>query len=202
VFAQYAEYEWKDRDSWMPVERIFELAEVKKGSRVADIGCHEGYLTIHLAKTVGSEGHVYAVDVRQDRLEQLKIHLKDRNLNNVSVILGDYDNPKLPKNQLDAVIIMDTYHEMEDYKTILKHVHKSLKSGGKLIILEKLKKEVRNASRNEQTDAHTIAAKYVRKEIEAANFHSIKEINDLGNWENEDEKPMWLLVAEKPNKRH
>ena len=114
AFAQYAEYDWDERDGWMPVERIFEMAGVEEGIHVADIGCHEGYLTVHLANAVGDGGMVYAVDVREDRLEALKGHLVDRDLLHVEVIQGDYDNPNLPEGKLDLVMIVDTYHEMKD----------------------------------------------------------------------------------------
>ena len=96
------------------------------------------------------EGKVFSVDVREDRLETLDENLKVRNLTNVDIILGDYDNPKLPKNKLDVVVIMDTYHEMVDYMTILGHVHKSLKTGGRIVIIEKLKSRVKGESREEQ----------------------------------------------------
>lgn len=198
-YSQYSENDWTERDTWMPVERIFKLAGIDEGSHVADIGCHEGYLSIHLANKVGNNGRVYAVDVRDDRLDDLKENLKSRDLNNVSVILGDYDNPKLPKETLDVVIIMDTYHEMTDYDIILEHVFKSLKPGGKLIILEKLKERVRNSSRDDQTNAHTLGPKYVKEEMESANFSIAKQVNNLGDWQNDDDKPMWLIVAEKPN---
>ncbi|MBT8272627.1 MAG: class I SAM-dependent methyltransferase [Bacteroidia bacterium] len=196
--CQYAEYEWEDRDRWMPVDRIFKLVGIERGSMVADIGCHEGYLSIHLANRVGNSGKVYAVDVRSDRLDLLKGHIEDREISNVKVIQGDYDDPKLPKGKLDVVIIMDTYHEMTDYEKILEHVHKALKPGGKLLILEKLKKRARNGSRSEQVDAHTLAPKYVKREMKAAQFKIIEEVNDLGYWEEDSDKPMWLLVGQKP----
>lgn len=196
-FAQYSQNDWKERDTWMPLETLFELAEINEGTYVADIGCHEGYLSIHLANLVGNSGQVYAVDVRDDRLNRLKEHLKFRNLNNVSVILGDYDNPKLPEGKLDVVIIMDTYHEMTDYKTILNHVYKSLKPNGKLVIFEKLKSRVKNGSRREQTNAHTLGPKYVKKDLIEENFIITKQLDDLGNWQNDEDKVMWLLVAVK-----
>ncbi|NNF75536.1 MAG: methyltransferase domain-containing protein [Flavobacteriaceae bacterium] len=196
-FGQYAEYDWQERDEWMPVERIFKLAGIENGSQVADIGCHEGYLSIHLANAVGKGGKVYAVDVRRDRLDLLRDHLKTRWIRNVKVILGDYDNPKLPEGQLDVVMIIDTYHEMNDYKDILKHVYKALKPGGRLVILEKMKRRVRSGTRAEQTDAHSLSHKYVRPEMEAAQFIITKEIDDLGDWENDADKPMWLLIGEK-----
>ncbi|NNK88951.1 MAG: class I SAM-dependent methyltransferase [Flavobacteriaceae bacterium] len=196
-YAQYAEHDWEDRDRWMPVEEIFEHAGIGESLHVADIGCHEGYMSIHLANAVGKTGQVYAVDVRSDRLELLSDHLRTREIKNVKVIEGDYDNPYLPEGKLDVVLIIDTYHEMKDHKQILRHVHKALKPGGKLLILEKLKSRVRSGTRQEQTDAHTLAPKYVRKEMKAAKFNILKEVQDLGDWEEDSNKPMWLLLAEK-----
>lgn len=195
--AQYAADDWAERDTWMDVNAIFDEAGIEKGSFVADIGCHEGYLSVHLANRVGDKGQVFAVDVRADRLKVLKENLKDRKLKNVTVIHGDYDNPKLPINALDVVIIMDTYHEMDDYMKILGHVHKSLKSGGKIIIVEKLKSRIKGKSREDQTDAHSIGMKYVRQELTKAGFKELYHNDDLGDWENDEDKVIWMLIAEK-----
>ena len=197
-FSQYTESEWAERDSWMPLELIFELADIKEGMKVADIGCHEGYLSVHLANVVGDKGQVYAVDVRADRLELLTEHLKERKLENVSVILGDYDNPKLPENTLDVVVIMDTYHEITDYMTILSHVKTALKPGGRIVIIEKQKLKVRDQSRKSQTDAHSMTVKYVRKELMRAGFKELVQKSHMGFWEKDTEKVMWMLVATKP----
>ena len=195
--AQYAADDWAERDTWMDVNAIFDEAGIEKGSFVGDIGCHEGYLSIHLANRVGSKGQVFAVDVREDRLEVLEENLKDRNLKNVTVIHGDYDNPKLPIDVLDVVIIMDTYHEMDDYMKILGHVRRSLKSGGKIVIVEKLKTRIKGKSREAQTDAHSLGMKYVRKELARAGFKEVYNNEDLGDWENDEDKVIWMLIAEK-----
>jgi len=196
-FAQYSEYDWSERDTWMNPSDIFEKAGIKKGSFVADIGCHVGYLSVHLAKEVGKGGRVFAVDVREDRLESLKENLKTRALNNVNVVLGDYNNPKLPMETLDAVVIMDTYHEMEDYMTILKHVKVALKSGGRIVIIEKLKSRIKGKSRDIQTDAHSLGSKYVKRELKKVGFKLTYENNDMGDWENDSDKVIWMLVAKK-----
>lgn len=196
-FSQYEENDWEERDTWMDLDTIFNAIGIEKGNYVADIGCHEGYLSVRLAKTVGNKGKVYAVDVRKDRLETLKVIAKDRDLNNIKTIVGDYDNPNLPKAQLDTVIIMDTYHEMTDYMTILDHVKTDLKPGGQIVIIEKLKTRIIGKTRDEQTDAHSLSTKYVKKELESAGFTIRYENNDLGNWENDPDKVIWVLVAKK-----
>ncbi len=194
-YAQYKENDWSERDTWMDVSKIFELSEIESGSVVADVGCHEGYLTIHLAKKVEESGRIYAVDVREDRLRKLDEHLEERKITNVTTVLGDYDDPKLPMQALDAVIVMDTYHEIKDYKTVLTHIKTSLKPQGKIIIIEKLKKHMRNKSRAEQIDAHTLSKHYVKSELQDAGFVISKEIKDFGKWENDSSKTIWIVVG-------
>ncbi|MFD0862010.1 class I SAM-dependent methyltransferase [Sungkyunkwania multivorans] len=196
-YGQYVEDDWTDRDTWMDVENLFEAVGLKPGNQVADIGCHEGYLTIHLAKKVGTTGKVFAVDVRADRLKTLENYLKHHQYSNIRTILGDYDNPKLPRTTLDAVFIVDTYHEMKDYMTILSHVKRSLRPGGRILILEKLKDRIKGKSRAEQTAAHSLAMHYVKQELHEVGFTILKEVDDFGEWENDPTKIMWFLVAVK-----
>jgi ubiquinone/menaquinone biosynthesis C-methylase UbiE len=104
----YRESAWEQRDTWQRPEEIMKKLAIKPGSKVADIGCHEGYFTLKLAKVVGDQGRVYAVDVSRDKIEKLKRHLDNRTITNVNAILGERDNPKLPTGALDAVLIVDT----------------------------------------------------------------------------------------------
>ena len=116
----YTKSAWSDRDKWQRANDLIGLMEIGPGDKVADVGCHEGYMTFKLATKVGRTGEVFAVDVDQNRLDKLKDHLTEAKVNNVSVVKGDYDDPKLPFNFIDAVIIIDTYHEMDDHNEILK----------------------------------------------------------------------------------
>lgn len=196
LVAQYSSDDWEERDTWMNVSKIFEMAQIEKGMHVADVGCHEGYLTVRLSKKVTTEGQVYAVDVEEYRLDALKEHLADRDIGNVKVILGDYDNPKLPLGMLDAVILMDTYHEIEEYLNVLRHIKQALKPNGRLLVLEKLKTHKKGKSREEQARAHTLSAAYVKDELQQVGFEIIKEVKDFGNWQENKEKRMWILVAQ------
>ena len=197
--AQYNSNDWEERDEWMDVDRLMELAGVEKDQHVADIGAHEGYFSMHLSRRVGNRGKVYSVDINERRLEKLNANAKERKLYNITTIKGDYDDPKLPKNSLDVVIIMDTYHEMNDYMTILEHVKESLKPSGRLLILEKLKSHAKNKSRKDQTAAHTLSPHYVKKEMEEAGFKIIEQVKNMGNWENNSTKKIWVLVGVSPD---
>ena len=195
VYAQYSEYDWEERDEWMDIERILELSAIVPGDRVADVGCHEGYLSMHLARAVGPVGQVYAEDISSSRLERLRRHAEDRKLKNITTILGDETDPRLPDGKLDIIFVVDAYHEMAQPKTMLRHFRNALKPGGRIVILEKLKEKVRNKSRKAQTTAHSLSAEYVRKELKEAGFTILKEVRDLGDWEKNPKKKIWLLVA-------
>ncbi|MGW9686261.1 class I SAM-dependent methyltransferase [Flagellimonas sp. 2504JD1-5] len=194
--AQYSKEDWKERDEWMKTETLLELADLSDNDRVADIGCHEGYLSIHLAQKV-KNGRVYAVDVREDRLKTLRENAGDRNLKNIITILGDYDDPKLPERELDMVFVIDTYHEMDSHEKMLRLIRRSLKPGGKIMILEKLKNWVKGKSRADQVSSHSLGPEYVRKELRQAGFTIISEIEDHGPWEREENKQMWVIIAQK-----
>ncbi|NNC70263.1 MAG: methyltransferase domain-containing protein [Flavobacteriaceae bacterium] len=196
--AQYTSYDWNSRDKWMKIDDFFDLVQIEKGLKVADIGCHEGYLTLHLAKRVGANGAVYAVDVNKYRLEKLKKHTIKEKLKNITTVLGDYDNPKLPQNALDIVFVIDSYHEMTSYEKMLKHFYSSLLPNGKLVLLEKIKKHKIGKSRREQTDAHTLSLAYVKKELVEAGFSVEYEVPNFGYWERDKTKQMWILIAKKP----
>ena len=194
-YSQYSENDWKERDSWMNVSKIFELAGVEKGSIIADIGCHEGYLSMHLSEAVGENGKIFSVDVREDRLESLRENLKKRNIKNIQPILGAYDNPNLPENVLDIAFVIDTYHEIKEYARVLEHIKNSLKPNGRIIVLEKLKTRVRGKSRSEQISAHSLSSRYVKKELREAGFEITEEVSDFGNWQNNPDKKMWIVVG-------
>lgn len=193
--AQYDRVDWKERDRWMHLEKLFAYVDLSPGGIVADIGCHEGYLTFHLSKRVGDRGKVYAVDVRRDRLEKLDESLAGQDINNVRTILGDYDNPKLPRNTMDVIFLIDTYHEIDDYEVMLSHIKSALKPNGKLLILEKLKEQHMGKSRTAQAMGHTLAISYVEAELKNAGFTIESKNTNFGTWNYEPEKQMWVLTA-------
>jgi ubiquinone/menaquinone biosynthesis C-methylase UbiE len=191
----YKESAWAERDKWQKPQEIIRLMNIKAGSVVADVGCHEGYMTVKLANAVGHSGKVYAVDVEQHKLDRLKNHLEVRKIANVSLVKGDYDNPKLPARSLDAVIILDTYHEMDDHDEILQHIKTSLKPGGRLVICEPIADERKNSSRTEQERKHELAMKFALEDLAKAGFQIVsKQENFVDRIAIKGDR-MWIIVA-------
>lgn len=193
----YRESAWRERDAWQRAPELIKQLRLKNGSSVADIGCHEGYMTMKLADAVKPSGRVYAVDVDAPKLELLKKHLTDRGISNVTTIKGEYDDPKLPTDQLDGVIILDTYHEMSDHDKILIHVKAALKRGGRIVICEPIAESRRGLSRAEQEAKHEIAMKFVEEDLLKAGFSIVRKQDPFADRTKIKGDVMWMIVAEK-----
>jgi ubiquinone/menaquinone biosynthesis C-methylase UbiE len=203
LFAQdarkdvYRESAWAQRDTWQRPENIIRQLDLQKGDKVADIGCHEGYFTIKLAGTVGDEGRVFAVDIDKDKLDKLGKHLEKRSLKNVSVIMGDENDPKLPVAALDAVLIVDTYHEMNAHDEILQHIKAALKFGGRLVICEPISNASKKLSRPQQEKTHELSMSYAVEDLKKAGFKILYQKDPFVDRSKEKGDTMWILVAAK-----
>lgn len=192
----YRESAWEDRDRWQKAEDIIKQLLLTDGSRVADIGSHEGYLAVKLAKVVGLKGLVYAVDIEQSKLDQLATNLESRNITNVIPVKGEHDNPKLLGN-LDAVVILDTYHEMTYHDEILRHVKTALKPGGRLVLCEAIAAARRKSARPDQEKKHELGMQYALDDLKKAGFTILRQVDPFVDRSKEKGDKMWLIVAKK-----
>jgi ubiquinone/menaquinone biosynthesis C-methylase UbiE len=109
---------------------------IAEGSVVADLGAGGGWFTIRLARRVEPNGRVYAQDIQPEMIGAIDRRVEREGLNKiVKTVLGTALDPKLPA-PVDVVLIVDAYHEMEDPRTLLRNVRKSLKPGGRVGIVE------------------------------------------------------------------
>jgi SAM-dependent methyltransferase len=120
--------EGPDRDVWQRPDQIMDALGIAEGSVVADLGAASGWFTIRLARRVGPNGKVYAEDIQPQMIEVINRRLRRENLENVRTQLGTAEDPKLPANALDAVLIVDAYHEMEQPVALLRNVARALKA--------------------------------------------------------------------------
>jgi predicted methyltransferase len=127
-----------DRDQWQKPELIMDVLGIADGSVVADLGAGGAWFTLHIARRVGPNGVVYAEDIQPAMLQVIRQRMQVENLMNVRPVLGTSSDPRLPKG-LDAALIVDSYHEMDDpalVVTLMKNIAASLKPTGRLGIVD------------------------------------------------------------------
>jgi ubiquinone/menaquinone biosynthesis C-methylase UbiE len=109
---------------------------------------------------------VIAVDIQPAMLDRIAIDLKERNITNVKVVLGDAGDPRLPERAVDLVLIANAYHEFSQPETMLAAVHRCLKPNGRVVVTE-------YAAENDEgpvSGLYTMSLAEIRSEIEAAGF--------------------------------
>lgn len=125
-----------DRDRWQPPDRIMDALGIADGSVVADIGAGGGWFTIRLARRVGPRGLVYAEDVQRQMIDSIERRVEREGFRNVRTVRGSEDDPRLPPRRLDAVLIVDTFHEVEPQVALLRNISVALKPTGRLGIVD------------------------------------------------------------------
>jgi predicted methyltransferase len=125
-----------EREAEEAPSRALRLLKVAPGEVVADVGAGSGYFTERLAGLVGQTGRVYATDIQQGMLDLLGARVSRAKLENVTLILSDPADPKLPPNAIDMVLMVDVYHELGEPQTVLGHIRTALKPSGRLVLIE------------------------------------------------------------------
>ena len=171
-----------------------EALAVEPGSAVADVGCGEGYFSFHLARRVGAKGHVYAVDIDEEALGKVRAEAKKQKLAQIEIIVGAEDNPHLPAGNLDAVLIVNAYHEMRRYDAMLEAIHRALKPGGRLGIIDAATEA--GQERSSYFDRHRVPKEVVQQEAERHGFRFAGE--RPGFTRPRDHREFWFLVFDKP----
>ncbi len=128
--------EREEREDEEAPTRALDIIKVAAGSTVADIGAGSGYFTERLAKLVGPDGKVYANDIQRGMLDLLQQRIDNRRLTNITLVLSEPADPKLPPASIDMALMVDVYNELGDQQTMLANIRKALKPDGRLVLLE------------------------------------------------------------------
>jgi len=172
---------------------------IHEGSQVADVGCGGGEFSVILSHVVGTTGKVYCEDIADEKDWGVRIaraNLKKQHAKNAVVIHGLADDPKLPQGALDAVMIVNAYHEMPKYEAMLGHIKESLKPGGHLVIVDNMPLRTGKRPREKQTNNHVLSPELAAGELQAAGFHIIdREDNFIDN--PDAESAHWMIAVER-----
>lgn len=124
------------RDSLNEANTVMDLANIREGTTVADIGAGEGYYTVRLATRVGKRGRVLAEDIDTGALERLGTRVERERLDSVSIRHGTPDDPKLPASSFDRIFLVHMYHEVSEPYAFLWRLRPALRQGGQVIVVD------------------------------------------------------------------
>ena len=155
-----------EREAEEHPDEALDAIGVAAGSTVADIGAGAGYMTWRMAERVGPSGKVYANDIQPKMLDLLRRNMAERKLGNVTPVLGAVDDPKLPRNTVDLVLLVDVYHEFSEPQKMLQHIRESLRSDGRVVLVEYRGEDPAVPIRPE----HKMTVQQVKAELEPEGF--------------------------------
>ncbi len=131
--------DWLERPSREEEENpglVLTSLNLKPGDAVADIGAGTGYYSRRLARAVGTNGVVYAVEIQPEMLEILTNKMAQLDIHNVKPVLGTISNPKLAPASVDLILMVDVYHEFDHPHEMMEAMSRALKPGGRMVFVE------------------------------------------------------------------
>jgi len=133
-----------------------------------------------MAQLVGEKGKVLAVDIQKEMLDLINAKARKENVANIETILGTEQDPKLPKEKVDLIILVDVYHEFSHPYEMTEKMMQSLKAGGRLVLVEFKADDPKVPIKK----VHTMSEKQVVKEMEA--FKELKHAKTIDSlpWQN------------------
>ncbi len=151
---------------------------------VADIGAGDGEWAVELARQVGETGHVYATEVDEDDLEEVRESLEQTGLDNATTILGDQDGTGLPADCCDAILLRLVYHHFTDPAPMRTSLRQALKPGGLIAVIDILpQSHWRELEGVKDRGGHGIEPEEVLADMTGDGFEAVARYDDWGDEE-------------------
>src|SRR5580658_1808674 len=125
------------RDERLQINRVMDMLGIEPGKNVADIGAGSGWFTVRAARRAMSSGTVYAVDINAEAIQYVAQRAKKEQLRNIKTIVSKPDDPELPADSIDAVLLLKTYHEVAHPVVLLRNLRSSLRPGARVGIIDR-----------------------------------------------------------------
>ncbi len=154
------------RDAWQKPDALIAALAIPPGAAVADLGAGTGYFTRHLAAAVGNQGSVLAIEVEPGLVDHLRARAEREGTANVTPILASAETPRLPRASVDLIVILDTYHHLDQRRTYLPNLRRALRPGGRIAIIDWKPGDLPEGPPAD----HKLAPEQVRAEMEAAGY--------------------------------
>jgi ubiquinone/menaquinone biosynthesis C-methylase UbiE len=164
-FARH--FDGRERDAWQKPAEVVRFLELGAGQVVADIGAGTGYFLPHLSKTVGSQGRVLALDVEPNMVEYMKQRSKKGGFANVEPRLVTPGDPGLAPASVDHILIVNTWHHIDDRASYAVKLARALRPLGTLLVVD----FTLDADLGPPKE-HRLSAEQVVKELEGGGFRA------------------------------
>ncbi len=132
-----ARFDRENRAENLQIDRVMDILEITEGKTVADIGAGGGWFSVIAARRVGDSGRVLAVDINPESKTFIDRRSEREKLTNIETIVSSPADPSLPVNSVDAVLILNTYHEFAEPVILLKNLKKSLRKAALIGIIDR-----------------------------------------------------------------
>jgi len=129
-------YETPGRDGWQRPGEVVAALGLAPGDRVADLGAGGGYFTFPIAREVGAEGRVYAVDVDRSLLAYVAWQAERRGLPWIETVHAAEDGPGLPAGSVDLVFLANVFHHLPEPGRYFAEARTVLRPGGRVAVVE------------------------------------------------------------------
>ncbi len=176
----------REANKRQPPDKVMEIAGVKPGMIIGEIGAGRGRYTMFLSRRVGDGGRIYANDINEKALGYLKDRCRKNGLANIETVLGRIDDPLFPRKDLDMVFMVWTYHMMEKPVEMLKSLLPYLKPGATVVMMEPIPAETEEEIREvtarrggKPGDIHVVSAESIKRDAAAAGFEVIAADSSL-----------------------
>ena len=131
-----ARFEGPDRDGWQRPQEVIALMEIAPGSTAADLGAGTGYFLPHLSRAVGPSGRVLALDIAQSLVDYMNERAEREGLDNATAVLVAPDDPGLAPGSVDRILIVNTWHHIEDREAYASRLREALAPGGAVFVVD------------------------------------------------------------------
>jgi len=163
---------WLERSEREEEERtdlLIKAMELEPTDVVADIGAGSGYFTFRMSPLV-PRGKVLAVDIQPEMLAMIEGKMEDEDAENIRTILGTVQDPKLPKDSVDWVLLVDAYHEFSHPYEMMSQIAASLSPSGKVALVEYRAEDpsIRIKPKHKMTEAQAV------KEMQAVGLELVE----------------------------
>lgn len=160
-----------DRDAWQRPDAVVEAMRIESGMRVADIGAGTGYFLSRLARAVGAEGAVVGYDLEDAMVQHMEGRIADDGLTQCTASTIAADASDLDTESFDRILIVDTWHHVQDRGTYARRLLESLREGGTVTVVD-----FTQDSPHGPPPAMRLAPEVVREELAAGGFSVVEEV--------------------------